>query len=109
MRINHTFFMLALSKTQFLYVSPAKAQTEWVNVNGIATYNGEPVCAIALVNGQYMFTCSGDGSFNLDVPLDEQSRIVVYWSFSGWDSWNLDPPRTNASRDFQSLNESFPT
>jgi hypothetical protein len=87
MRENHTFFVLALSMTLFICISPLKAQVEWVNINGTATYNGEPVCTQVLANGQSMFTCSGDGGFNLVVPLNEQGEIVVYCFCSGRAPW----------------------
>lgn len=53
------------------------------NINGTVTYNGTPVCAMVLANGQYMFTCSGDGSFSLDVPLDGNGEITVFAFCSG--------------------------
>jgi hypothetical protein len=49
----------------------------WVVVNGTVTFKGSPVCAMVLINGQYMFSCSGDGSFELKVPLDESGQITV--------------------------------
>ena len=43
MKTNHTFFVLTLSMTLFPYASSSKAQTEWININGTAAYNGESV------------------------------------------------------------------
>jgi hypothetical protein len=57
------------------------ANNDWVNINGTVTYNGSPVCTMVLANGQYMFTCSGDGSFNLDVPLDLDTGQIRVFSF----------------------------
>ncbi len=93
MRTNHTFNVLTLSMALFIYVSPLKAQAEWVNINGTATYNGEPVCTMVLANGQHMFTCSGDGRFDLDVPLDDQGQILVQCFCSGRAPWKqaIDP------------------
>ena len=59
------------------------ANNDWKNINGAVLYNGTPVCAMVLANGQYMFTCSGDGSFNLDVPLDGNGQITVFAFCSG--------------------------
>ncbi len=56
---------------------------DWVDINGTVTYDGTPVCAMVLANGQYMFTCSGDGSFNLNVPLDPNGQITVFSFCSG--------------------------
>ncbi|MFC1788582.1 RHS repeat-associated core domain-containing protein [Thermodesulfobacteriota bacterium] len=57
------------------------ANNDWVNINGNVTYNGSPVCTMVLANGQYMFTCSGDGSFNLDVPLDPNTGQITVFAF----------------------------
>ncbi len=39
-----------------------------------------PICAMALANGQYMFTCDGTGSYALNIPLDSngQFKLQVY-------------------------------
>jgi hypothetical protein len=39
-----------------------------------------PVCAIVLANGQFMFSCGGSGSYNLNIPLDAngQYNLQVY-------------------------------
>ena len=39
-----------------------------------------PICAMALANGQYMFTCDGTGSYTLNIPLDTngQFKLQVY-------------------------------
>ena len=55
----------------------------WKNINGQVTYNGAPVCAMVLANGQHMFTSPTDGYFNLDVPLDELGQIRVFTFCSG--------------------------
>jgi hypothetical protein len=61
----------------------------WVNIKGTVTYNGSPVCTMVLANGQHMFTCSGDGSFSLNVPLDKEGKITLFSFCSG-----LSPFRT---------------
>jgi len=55
--------------------------TTWVRIEGTVSYNGTPVCAMVLANGQYMFTCSGDGSYSLDVPLDPDDGSATLFSF----------------------------
>jgi hypothetical protein len=53
-------------------------------INGIVTYNGSPLCAMVLANGQYMFTCGPDpGIFCLEVPLDENGEIRLFAFCSG--------------------------
>jgi hypothetical protein len=39
-----------------------------------------PLCAMALANGQYMFTCDGSGNYSLNIPLDSngQFKLQVY-------------------------------
>ena len=39
-----------------------------------------PVCALVLANGQFMFTCDGTGSYDLNIPLDNngQFKLQVY-------------------------------
>ena len=39
-----------------------------------------PLCAMALANGQYMFTCDGTGNYALNIPLDTngQFKLQVY-------------------------------
>ena len=40
----------------------------------------EPICAMALANGQFMFTCDGSGNYTLNIPLDNngQFKLQVY-------------------------------
>ena len=59
---------------------PASANQDWVEVHGTVRYNGAPVCAMVLINGQNMFSCSeGDefGRYRLQVPLDSISKITI--------------------------------
>ena len=50
-----------------------------VSINGdITTQDGIPLCAMALANGQYMFSCNPTGKYNLDVPLDENGQITLF-------------------------------
>lgn len=52
----------------------------WVRVFGeIESYSGEPLCAMVLSNGQYMFTCGGLlGRYDLEVPLDEFGQLTIF-------------------------------
>jgi hypothetical protein len=68
-----------------LHCNFAIAQTEWVNINGTIAYDGTPLCAMVLTNGQYMFTCGDNtGVWDLDVPLDENGEITLYGFCSGF-------------------------
>ena len=50
-----------------------------VNVNG-SIYNdqGNALCGLVLANGQFVFSCSPNGSYNLNVPLDASGQITLY-------------------------------
>ncbi len=51
----------------------------WIEVGGQAlTEHGEPVCAMILANGQYIFSSASDGSFDLEAPLDKSGRITLF-------------------------------
>ena len=57
--------------------------TTWVRLQGTMSYDSSPVCAMALANGQYMFTSQADGNFSLDVPLDVDGSITQFGFCSG--------------------------
>ena len=80
MKKSHMFFVVFYVFSLFFFCNSISfaANNDWTNINGTVSYNGTPVCAMVLANGQYMFTCSGDGSFNLDVPLDGNGQITVF-------------------------------
>jgi len=57
---------------------PAQAAT-WVPLQGnVRTGNGAAVCALVLANGQYMFSCDGNGTYSLNVPLDDQGHVTLF-------------------------------
>ncbi len=53
-----------------------------INISGkVLLQNSQtPICAMALANGQYMFTCDGTGNYTLNIPLDSngQFKLQVY-------------------------------
>ncbi|QTA80582.1 Peptidase, C1A family [Desulfonema limicola] len=51
---------------------------EWVKISGTVSYNGTPLCAMVLANGQYIFSCAGDGGYELNVPLDSNGEITLF-------------------------------
>jgi len=82
MRRPHKSLTVLLFCLFFSYIPHSfAANNDWTNINGTVSYNGTPVCAMVLANGQYMFTCSGDGSFNLDVPLDPDTGQITVFAF----------------------------
>ena len=60
-----------------------KIDDKHVQLSGTVKHEGSPVCAMVLANGQYMFTCSGDGSYTLNVPIDEKGEITLFSFCSG--------------------------
>ncbi len=51
----------------------------WVVIEGrVRLSNGTPICAMVLANGQYMFSCGGNGAYRLNVPLDSNGRITLF-------------------------------
>ncbi|MBN1832245.1 MAG: S8 family serine peptidase [Deltaproteobacteria bacterium] len=87
MKKSRMLLGLVLFISLCLHHSFSVAQAQWININGTVTYNGTPVCAMVLANGKHVFTCSGDGSFNLGVPLDSKGQILVYTFCSGLAPW----------------------
>jgi hypothetical protein len=55
---------------------------KWIKISGKVLLQDKqtPICAMALANGQYMFTCDGSGNYALNVPLDSngQYKLQVY-------------------------------
>ena len=52
----------------------------WINISGtvaLGSNNTVPVCAMVLANGQYMFSCNGNGDYNMDVPLDSNGQVTI--------------------------------
>lgn len=64
------------------------------DISGNIFYESTHLCAMALANGQYMFTCSGDGSYGLMVPRDTNGEITLYGFASGFAPYKavLTPP-----------------
>jgi hypothetical protein len=57
---------------------PVYEDIVWVEINGEVTYDGEPLCAMILANGQNMFSCDPIGKYTLNVPLNEDGQIVLF-------------------------------
>jgi len=50
----------------------------WVNVSGAIDFNGTPLCAMVLINGQNAFSCGQNlGMYSLDAPLDSNGNVTV--------------------------------
>jgi len=84
MKRTCTFLTLTLFILLFTHASLSLAQTQWVNINGTVTFGGDPLSALILINGQYMFTGNPIGLYDLEVPLDQSGRITIQCFVSGF-------------------------
>ena len=58
-----------------------------------------PICAMALANGQYMFTCDGTGSYALNIPLDNNGQFKLQVYADGF------APTIQTFDEFQAMND----
>ena len=66
------------------YLAGATPPIQWVTINGTIEYDGTPLCAMVLANGQHQFTCGDNiGHWELNVPLDQNGRITLYGFCAG--------------------------
>ncbi len=65
-------------KKMTLTATVTSVNSGWVKITGKATYNKNPLCIMVLANGQYMFTDSADGLYEIQVPLDELQRVTLF-------------------------------
>jgi uncharacterized protein YkwD len=62
----------------------------WVRITGnIESYGSEPLCAMVLANGQYMFSCDPSlGQYDLTVPVDQNGNITLFGSADGFQPYS---------------------
>ncbi|MBN1831763.1 MAG: S8 family serine peptidase [Deltaproteobacteria bacterium] len=64
---------------------PSTVKAKWVRISGTVYYDGTPLCAMVLANGQRMFSGGVDlGAFDLDIPLDKNGEINLHVFCSGF-------------------------
>ena len=62
----------------------------WYDISGtIENESGASLIAMALANGQYMFTSNPIGKFYLTVPLDSNDEITFYGFCSGLSPYKI--------------------
>ncbi len=103
-----------LNPQKVVFVTMMENSQEWVNISGTVQYEGIPLCAMILANGQYMFTCSCDGKYEMSVPLDANGKITLFAFCDGlapfkevldpWDTENFDIYMTSASLESKVIN-----
>lgn len=69
----------AIAGSDYPFTISDSAPPTYVAVQGsVRTGDGIPVCALVLANGDYMFSCDGNGTFSLNVPLDDQGQVTLF-------------------------------
>lgn len=49
----------------------------------IVNDNGSPLCGLVLANGQFMFSCSPNGTYSLTVPQDGAGQVTLFGFVDG--------------------------
>ena len=44
----------------------------------VTNTEGTPLCAMVLINGEFMFSCDGNGQYQLSFPLDSSAQATVF-------------------------------
>ncbi|MCP4110033.1 MAG: hypothetical protein GY749_31680 [Desulfobacteraceae bacterium] len=66
-------------------VRSPSAKTGWVKLSGtVRNSEGTLLCAMVLANGQHIFSCGGDGAYNLEVPPDSEGNITLFGFCDGF-------------------------
>jgi len=85
--MQHGFIATPICETPTITVHTLTTTPEnGLRITGSIVYQGAPLCALVLANGQFMFTC-GDllskGDFDLTVPVDNQGQITLFGFSAG--------------------------
>ncbi len=77
-------------KLTTLYNVTASERSGWALITGTIDFNGTPVCALLLANGQHSFSCDADlGQFSLQLPLDSQGNVALFAFVSGFQPFKV--------------------
>ena len=75
-------FMNMRSDADMLKSGPAKEDAKGkanISIFGsIVNNNNTPLCALVLANGQFMFSCSPNGTWSLVVPQDAAGQVTLF-------------------------------
>lgn len=75
MRSRLTTFLLFLSCLTWAPNALSQTVTFSGRVTNVA---GQGLCAMVLINGQYAFSCDGNGSYQVTFPLNAQGQATVF-------------------------------
>jgi hypothetical protein len=72
-----------------------------INISGnVLSQNSQtPICAMALANGQFNFSCDGSGSYSLNIPLDNNGQFKLQVYADGF------APTIQTFDEFQAIND----
>jgi len=72
-----------------------------INISGqvLLQDSQTPICAMALANGQYMFSCDGSGNYALNIPLDTKGQFKLQVYADGF------APTIQTFDEFQAVND----
>lgn len=79
----------ALSESRTMRVTsqfgPDAETPGWMQIRGSVSWDGTPLCAMILANGQYMFSCKENlGIYELEVPLDQHGQVTLFGFVDGF-------------------------
>jgi len=57
--------------------SSPEVEAGWVNVGGNIGFDGVPLSALVLINGQTQFSNEANGRYDMEVPVDDKGMIKV--------------------------------
>jgi len=62
----------------------------WVRLTGtVASASGQPLCAMVLANGHYLFSCDAAlGQYDLTVPVDQQGQVTLFSFADGFQPYS---------------------
>jgi len=79
MKLPSNALAIGLSSALVCTVPLSAHAADWVSIQGnVQLDDGTPICAMVLANGQYMFSCDGNGTYSLNVPVDEQGQVTLF-------------------------------
>jgi hypothetical protein len=64
----------------------------WIDISGriaLGSNSTIPICSMVLANGQYMFSCAGNGDYSLYVPLDSNGQVTIQVFAAGFAPYKI--------------------
>jgi len=74
---RHLLAPAVLMLSMLLSGSVLAQEAGWVNVGGNIGFDGVPLSALVLINGQTQFSNEANGRYDMEVPVDDKGMIKV--------------------------------